>query len=172
MLKLIGSIIIILSGTMIGFAQSNKLIEKKELLYDLKNTVMLLRGEIRYSNSVMGQAFSNISAKIKEPFKTFLLNCSKAIEQYDGQTLSDIWNEEIDNTLSKSVLDGKHIEKLKELGKNLGFLDLQMQLSYIDKYIEELDNDIKENEVKIKDNCKLYKTFGIMGGILVVIIII
>ena len=70
------------------------------------------------------------------------------------------------------MLSKKHIEKLKDLGNTLGFLDKEMQISYFNLMIEQLDTDIEDNNKRCRDNCKLYRTLGIMGGILVVLIIV
>ena len=47
-----------------------------------------------------------------------------------------------------------------------------MQISYFNLMIEQLDTDIEDNNKRCRDNCKLYRTLGIMGGILVVLIIV
>lgn len=172
MLKITGCVLIILSSSLIGFCAGNRLEERKCLLKELKNVIILLKGEIRFSGSVMGQAFVNVSGKCSEPFKTFLTACGEEMNKYDGRSLGKIWKEEVDKHFKETVLDKIQIEKISELGEKLGFLDLQMQLSYLEQFSEELSADIKELDNKIKDNCKLYKSLGVMGGILVVLIIL
>lgn len=172
MLKIIGSCLVIIAGTLAGFYASNRLDEQKKLLLELKNMIVLLKGEIRFSASIMGQAFMNISDKCSEPFKTFLRGCGVEMNKYDGRSLDEIWKYEVNLHFKDTILGNREMEKLYELGGKLGFLDLQMQLSYLEQFLEELDADIKEADNKIHNNSKLYKSLGIMGGILVVLIIL
>ena len=56
--------------------------------------------------------------------------------------------------------------------KNLGRSDLDGQINIIENGINIIENQIKEaNDIKIK-NSKLYKTVGVIAGIMIVIICI
>ena len=83
-----------------------------------------------------------------------------------------IWKESVREKLENHFLDEKHLKKIEDLGETLGFLDKEMQLAAFDLFTEQLDMDIEENNQKLKDNSRLYKYLGIMGGILVVLIIV
>lgn len=172
MFKIIGVILIILSGTGIGFKASENLIIQNTRLKKLKELLIILRGEIRYNNTVMPQALRNISRKTDICFQKFLIYVAENLEKYEGKTIAEIWNDGVEKELNKLLFGKKHLEKLKDLGNTLGFLDKEMQLSYVDLIIEQLEADIEENNQKMKDNCKLYRTLGVMGGILVVLIIV
>lgn len=170
-MKLIGIIMILLSGTGIGFKASDNLVLQNDRLKKLKKMIMILRGEIKYNNSYIAQALWNVSSRVSSPYKEFLKHVSKQLNDCPGRTLSEIWKEGIDETLSNVGLDKTHLVKFKELGDTLGYLDKEMQLSSFDLFLEQLDMDIGENNRKMKDNCKLYKCLGVMGGILVVLLI-
>lgn len=172
MLKFIGAVLVIISGTGIGFKASENLILQNVQLKKLKELLIILRGEIRYNNTVMSQALRNILKKSDKVFEKFLLYVADNLDKYQGKTVADIWNDGVDKELSKLMLSKKHIEKLKDLGNTLGFLDKEMQISYFNLMIEQLDTDIEDNNKRCRDNCKLYRTLGIMGGILVVLIIV
>lgn len=171
-MKIIGIIMILLSGTGIGFKSSENLIRQNNQLKKLRTMLVILRGEIKYNNSIMSQAFRNVSGRVEEPFREFLTYVADNLDKYEGKPVSEIWEMGIKDKLSISMLSKKHLEKLKDLGKTLGFLDMEMQLSYIDILTGELSKDIEENTIKMKDNCKLYRALGVMGGILVVLIIV
>lgn len=172
MLKFIGAFLVIISGTGIGFKASENLVLQNTQLKKLKELLIILRGEIRYNNTVMPQALRNISKKSDKVFEKFLIYVADNLEKYQGKTISDIWNEGVDKELTKLMLGKKHLDKLKDLGNTLGFLDKEMQISYFNLMIEQLDADIEDNNKRCRDNCKLYRTLGVMGGILVVLIIV
>lgn len=170
-MKIIGMILILLSGTGIGFKSSDNLIKQNQQLKKLRSMLVILRGEIKYNNSIMSQAFRNVSSRVEEPFAKFLIYMADNLDKYEGKTVSEIWDKGVTEILGKTLLSKKHLEKLRDLGKTLGFLDMEMQLSSIDILTGELSKDIEENTIKMKDNCKLYRALGIMGGVLVVLII-
>lgn len=171
MTKIIGIVLIILSGTGIGFKASENLVIQNDRLKKMKKLITILRGEIKYNNSYIGQALLNVSSKVSSPYREFLLCVSEKLKDCSGRTLSEIWKEGVDERLSDSCLSDAQLSRFKDLGDTLGFLDKEMQLSTFDLFMEQLDIEINENNTKMKDNCKLYKCLGVMGGILVVLLI-
>ena len=73
MFKFIGAVLVIISGTGIGFKASENLILQNVQLKKLKELLIILRGEIRYNNTVMPQALRNI---LKKSDKVFEKLCS------------------------------------------------------------------------------------------------
>lgn len=172
MLKIVGVILIILSGSAMGFKASENLILQNNRLKQLKKIIIMLRGEVNFNHSTIGEAFSSISNKTNAPFNDFFRYISVKLENYSGEPLVKVWKEAVKCKLSNAGLSTSHLQKLGELGENLGYLDKEMQIKTFDLYLEQLEQEILENNNKMKDNCKLYKCLGVMGGILVTLIIV
>ncbi|MBQ3666417.1 MAG: stage III sporulation protein AB [Lachnospiraceae bacterium] len=172
MLKILGSTLIILSGTCMGMKASEHLFLQNEGLKKLKKMIVLLRGEIKYNHTYLSQAFEHVSNKISDPFSGFLLFVSEKLNENSGKSFQEIWKESVREKLQIIDLTAIHLKKIEELGDTIGFLDTDMQIATFDLFIEQLDHDIEENNQKLKDNSKLYKCLGLMGGILVVLIIV
>lgn len=170
--KIIGSVIVIISSTCIGMKLSDKLNVQLELLRKMKHLVILIRGEIKYNNSYLGQAFLNISNRICEPYKGLMIEVAEKLDDETGETFADIWKKGVEEKLLKTELSKKHILKLQELGDTLGFLDKEMQMSNFDLFIDRLDCEIEESVQKNKENCKLYRSLGVLSGIAIVILTI
>lgn len=163
---------IIVSSTFIGLKLSDNLDIQLEMLRKLKQLIILIMGEIKYNNSYLGQAFKNVSKRISYPYSEFLLSVSEKLEERTGEKFSKIWNEEIKKQLSKSGLSKKHLEKLSELGEILGYLDKEMQISNLLLFNERIDCEINECIDKNKSNCRMYKSLGVLSGVLIVILIL
>ena len=58
---------------------------------------------------------------------------------------------------------------MKELGENLGFLDKDMQMNYINLYLENLSLSIAENQDKVQADEKLSRVLGILAGIFIIV---
>lgn len=170
--RFFGILIIVAASTGIGLKASDNLNVQLELLRKLKQLVILIEGEIKYNNSYLGQAFKNVSGRISNPYKELMIYVSDKLNERTGEPLEKIWKEGVENTLLQSGMSKKHLLKLSELGETLGYLDKDMQIANFELFIERLDMEINESDEKNKANCKLYKSLGVLSGILIVILII
>lgn len=169
--KIILMLSAIATGTALGINRGNRLTgQYQELLY-LKKMVLLIQGEIRYNCGTIGEVFLNISKRLKEPYKSSFVELSKQLEKCRGEAFSDMWNTCIIEPAMQSGLSGQDMESFRELGENLGYLDIQMQLNYLDFYIEKLNARIAEVKAGLDGNVKLCRTLGIMGGLLAAVFI-
>lgn len=171
-MKLLGIIMICTCSSMLGFMQGERLRQHYDEQIYLKKIVMLIRGEIRYNCGVLSEVFENVSRKVKEPYKDIFSQLSGSLSKGDGETFNDIWNSTVIKKLSGTRLFERDIEGFKELGENMGYLDTQMQLNYIDLYIDRLSGEIEDTKDKLQGSIKLFKALGIMGGLLLTILII
>lgn len=163
---------VIAIGAMAGIKKGNRIIHQyQELLY-LKKAVLLIHGEIRYNCGTVGEVFFNVSKRLKEPYKSSFKTLSEELENHSGEDFSHMWNAYVTEPVSKSGLSGQDVERFKELGENIGYLDMQMQLNYLDFYIEKLNIRIDEAKTSLDGNVKLCRTLGVMGGLLAAIFMI
>ena len=58
------------------------------------------------------------------------------------------------------------------MGEVLGYLDLEMQLSSIELYLEQLELCIRESQEAARTKQKLYQSLGVAGGIFLVILLV
>ena len=80
-----------------------------------------------------------------------------------------MWNETVIKHLSEIIVCDRDLDKLKELGENLGFLDKDMQMNYINLYLENLSLSIAENQDKVQADEKLSRVLGILAGIFIIV---
>ena len=59
-----------------------------------------------------------------------------------------------------------------ELGSFLGHADIEMQIRYLDCYLEEFAYAIKERQSMLGEKKKLYRSLGVIGGILIAVMLI
>lgn len=170
-MKLIGIIMICSGSAMLGFMQGERIRQHYQEMIYLKKMVMLIRGEIRYNCGVLSEVFGNVAEKLKEPYKDIFLKLSVELNKRGGERFNDIWNNTVIKRLGETKLFQSDIEGFKELGENMGYLDIQMQINYIDFYIDRLSMEIRDTGDKLQGSIKLFKTLGIMGGLLLTILI-
>lgn len=172
MLKGIGALLILASAAGIGISFGNDLKGRCMELRLLKQMVYMLRGEIKYTKTPLPEAFSNIAVRMKEPFGSFLEEMAKQMGSLESESLGDLWQAQIKAQLSGTHLKKEDKEQLKSLGEVLGYLDLEMQLSSIDLYLEQLELGIREAQEAAQTKQKLYQSLGVAGGIFLVILLV
>lgn len=171
-IKGMGIILILCSCGAIGFQMSGDLGRRIEELNTLKKIIIMLRGEIKYHNATLSEAFEGIGTRVKKPYKDFFSSCGEELDRLSGQSFHEIWKNMIKKYLFDTKLMAKDIQRLEAIGENLGYLDKEMQLNTIDLYLEHLELEIEEARKNLNNNGKLYKCLGIMGGILITLVIV
>lgn len=170
-MKIAGILMIIISTTAIGFKASEKMDIRIEQLREIRKIMILLRGEVMYNMSSIDEAFNNVAGKISEPFSDIMKEISRIISKKEGKTFEVIWKKAI-VPLKKTCMVKSDIDRFRKFGEDFGCIHKEMQISAFDMYIEELENTIREADKKKNENSRLYRTLGIMSGLLIVIVII
>ncbi len=166
---LISSTIVIIT-TYLGIYKSKKLKNREYILRDMITFLELVKNEITYMLSILPNAYEASRQKLTTKLKVAI-----------GQIVVDMLSFNIESAINQSIVE--NISKIDELTdydknviistlKNLGRSDLDSQINIIDNSIKIIENQIKEaNEYKLK-NSKLYKTVGIITGLMIVVICI
>lgn len=172
MLKLIGALMILASATMIGTSCSMDLRKHNRELRLLKQMLYMLRGEIKYTKTPLPEAFAHIAERMPEPFSAFLRGVAADMGILDGRTFPELWKEQINTQLADLHLKKGEKEQLAALGEVLGYLDLEMQLSSIELYLEQLEISIRNAQESMTSKQKLYQSLGVAGGIFLIILLV
>ncbi len=172
MLKGFGALLIMASAAGIGASFSRDLKGRCMELRLLKQMIYMLRGEIKYTKTPLPEAFTSIAARMKEPFGSFLEQTAREMESQKEGNFGDLWKAQIKAWLSGTCLKKEDKEQLGSLGEVLGYLDLEMQLSSLDLYLEQLEICIREAQETASTKQKLYQSLGVAGGIFLVILLV
>ncbi len=163
MLKILGSLMIIICSGLIGITKNREIKDEIEFARGAKNGLLYIKSEIRVS-SVLGAAVKNavlFSGEASYIFKrTYeILNEDKTFE---FAFLNAI----------ESVSDPKMKDILGQVGKRLGKNDLKDQENLIDMTAEKIDLYIKIKTEELKTKGELFKKTGFILGIAAVIVLL
>lgn len=174
MIKMCGIILILASSAGIGFNLSNIMRLRLNELTELKKMILMLRGEIKYTGTPLGEAFGVISRRTKGVYSELFKNTGMELNALSGKTLPEIWKEQFTSELMKneSHLSDKDFKWLLQFAEGLGYLDKEMQLGTIELYMEQLDEIIEAGTKDFTKNSKLCKALGICAGLFLTIILI
>ncbi len=146
-------------------------------LREIERILGYIEGELRCRHSILYEAMYNISLKSVQPYRSWLEKLSIDLERQASDYGIDneykdfytLWCESLKYLMEETYLSFKDITKLYDVGKALGYLDiesqqmnLQLERELIHKHILELDKDIQARTKNAIVLCFL-------GGIMTVI---
>lgn len=164
--------LLVCASAALGFLMSKRLSGRLKQLKLLKKIMLFLRGEISCARTPLPEAFWSVSGKLPEPFRGFLRQVSQELERCEGNSLGEVFGENVDRCLGDASLTWEDLDRLKELGESLGYLDKSMQLACLDAWGRELDMEIEELTEGLPVRKKLFQSLGIMGGLFLAILLL
>ena len=84
MLRTVGLCVIVISGVGCGFAMSNELGRRKKMMEMILRMIILLRGEIRYGNKSLYDAFTGASGKLEGKYREFFILTAQKMKEKTG----------------------------------------------------------------------------------------
>ena len=160
---------ILLSGAGLGFNKSRELGNRKKHLEMLMRMIILLKGEIRYGNKSLYDAFTGASGKLEGKYREFFILTAQEMKKKTGASFSTIFRECAGRCLDLSCLSQEDRNRFYSLGDQLGYLGLDMQLKQMDLMEKETEYAIRELRKDFCEKRKLYRSMGILGGIFVAV---
>ena len=158
--------LIFLSCSGIGYSKNRELKYHLKALENLRHFFYILRGELQYTRAPFEDIFEKIGDKMDNPTGKWLKALSENLYKKDGNSFVEIWAKSIKENMQESDLKKEDLEELKKLGKELTHFE------NIDLYIEQLEYKIQTTREAYVTKGKLYKSFGIMGGVFLVILLL
>lgn len=172
MLKITGAVMIFAACCGMGFGKSMEYKKRIRDLLTLKKILLMLRGEIKYARTPLSEAFSIIGKKVEHVLGEFLIQVSQQMDEQQGETFSQIWEENLKEILVKSALLKEDKRQLIRFGSQLGYLDREMQLATIDFQVEQLEGQIKRLEEDQGKRSRVCNCLGVFAGVMLNLILL
>lgn len=172
MLKLLGLCAVVGMSTALGYSLGNDLKKRVEQLIECKRMFVMLQGEIKYAKTPLSEGFAKVANRVTKPFSGFLSYVSEELEERSGKSLIEIFTVGVDLHLKGSAFSKDDLDRLKDVGSHLGYLDMEMQIRTIDLYLEQLNDSINQAKEEYQNKSRVYRCLGLMGGLFLAIIFI
>lgn len=172
MLRLIGALLL-LAGTG-GYSVCCCMDMRKRLacLHEMKRMYELIVSQIDYCMAAFPEACRMTAKDVKEPFGAMLTAIYEEAESGSGRPFPQIWEDQTKRMFPKFPLKRSDQRLLTEFSGSLGNADRELQKQAFAKVILELDTEIQNERAHMEEREKLTMSFGVMGGLLVVIILL
>ena len=155
-MKIIGSMLVILGCTSIGFYIVERMRRRLAELELIKRQLLFMRGEMRSGYQPLAEIFSRLEERMLGEWKSFYGFLREKLSTNRTEMLAELWGEAISS----------------RLGENLGYLDREMQIALLTVCEAHMDEYIEKEKDQIKQQAKVYQTLGIMSGIFLTMILV
>lgn len=170
MLKIIGSLMLIVACSLMGCLKANSYKERKRELENILETIKLMDMYITYRREPLRKVFIN-TAKYRKSWFTDILN--KCVEQIDEhQDFEIAWKKSIVNNIETSPVIKEDITIIEDMMIGLGKSDIAGQRRILESSASRIKDQLADAIYKEKSLGKLYRTLGVAAGIVITIIIV
>ncbi len=172
MIKVLGSLMVILACTGLGVLAGERKKDRRKQLKELLLHTKVLYGEIEYGRTALPEVLEIVAARNQGDMTGFFEKVSEELTKMQGESFSKVWKRCMETELVSTCLDRKDLLLLESLGDNLGFLDQKMQLTTLTHYMMNLEASIEEADNEVKEKVKLYNMLGVLGGLFIMIVML
>ncbi|WP_062104710.1 stage III sporulation protein SpoIIIAB [Bacillus niameyensis] len=171
MFKLFGALFILIATTMIGFEAAKRLSRRPKHLKLFQNSLETLEAEIMYGHTPLGEAAIKISEQLPEPVSSHYRIFANYLKK-DETTVIIAWEEALKETWRHTALKQNEYEILLQFGANLGKHDRDSQQKQIILTLTHLEREEEEAREVQKRYEKMMQSFGVLSGLLIIILLL
>lgn len=171
LLKILGSIVIILCAAKIGFDEAARYTRRVREIRELQSALIALKGEISFCRTPLSSALIKTGQRLKTSINQIFVRAGEALRD-GGKSAGEAWEAALFNVEKELSLKNEELYILSTFGKLLGISDAGGQIENIELAREKLavcEKQALEDEAKF---ARLYRSLGIIGGVFTAILFI
>lgn len=170
-MKIIGSAIVLFSCTSAGIFMASKDRYRAEDLNEMKRGLMLLKSEIGYNSRPLYEALIEISERLEDTVSEIFEDSGRLLKSRKAASAAEAWERTLKDRKSRTFYTKEDIDALIAFGQALGGGDRQCQISNIEMTVEYIDMKSAELMRKHSKDSRLFKSVGVLCGILIVAVL-
>lgn len=172
MLKIAGSVLVMLAC--LGYAGGllRQMSRRRDILRSCLEMTELLAGEIRYERAPVAEALRRICGRLDGDLETVIRGIADRLEEGGYGSMEEVWDAGFLREKEKLPLTKEELDGVREIGKNLGFLDLAVQIDHLAGCRERLGRNLDKVQRELDEKRRLYRSLGLAAGIFVILILL
>lgn len=167
--KITGCTMVFLASTLFGVYMSKREFLRIKEMQEMKRALTMLKSEITFLLCPFSEAAVSISEKIKSPVKELFYETGVISLEKTHESITDIWDEVFEKHAGNTSFTKEDKEAFSGFAKSIGYMDREMQSASIDIVIGYIDDKTSELTKKSEKTMPMYRSLGVLGGILIVI---
>ena len=171
LLRLAGAAVVVAGSAALGFYYAAQEAFRVQHLMEFKKALLILSSEIEYMRTPLPAACSNIAKRTGKPVGPLLAHFSELLLQNEGETAYQLWIQALNTHKDHTFLANEDWNVIEGFGKTLGYLDRQMQQNAISYVVEYIDDKATSLQVQSDKNKRMFRSLGIIGGLLLAVVL-
>ncbi len=171
MIKLLGALLIVFAGAAIGFNRARLLSNRPRQIRRLVHLLNQLETEIYYGFTPLPRALARLAKQAAEPLSGLLGQAAGNLSGSSGRTVRECWQQAVDDHWPKTAMKAAERDILSRLGWTLGVTDRDDQIKHLRLAVSQLQSEENTAEEERKRYEKLWKSLGVLAGVLIVILL-
>lgn len=169
MVKLIGAVLILFSGTMIGFFQASQFAARPKQIRMLILALQRLETEILFAFTPLPEALAHLARQTTEPLSSMFGEIAAGLEEGLGVSTVECWQRAVRNGWKRTSMKAAEMDVFYQLGHTLGITDREDQIKHLRLAVNQLQSEEEAARDDQKRYEKMWKSLGLLTGALVVI---
>lgn len=170
-MKFIGALFILATTSLLGFEYARRLQERTKQLRLLRTALISLEAEIMFGHAPLHEASRRIARQIANPIGELFDTFADHLIQRDIRA-KEAWEFSLQEIWKKTALKKAELDILLQFGENLGRHDLEQQQKQIRLALTHLEREEKEAEEIQKSYGRMYRSLGILAGLLLTLLLV
>lgn len=158
---------IIVTSSIIGILFSKKYANREKEIKEMKNALNMFSTKIKFTYEPIPNVFMEIANKIGGNIGMIFDMAANGMKELSA---GEAWCQALKD--SKNNLNKEDISVIQNLNRLLGQTDLDGQLSEIEVVNDFLTTQLENASEERRKNEKMYRTFGLVAGLTIAIILI
>jgi len=171
-LKILGSLLVVMTGIYIGFKLSSRCSERPRQIRQMVSCLVSLKSYINYVSMPLTEALVKCTTGTEGPVAKFFYKTADLLELNGWMTPQQAISQVLQEMETQLAIEKPEIEILSILGANLGTMNREEQQKYLNMIQEQLEK-LEQEAIRTRDqNSKMYRYLGVCGGLVVVILLV
>lgn len=169
-MKILGALLVIFSGTGIGWLWGYFLRKRVKTLNDMIQIFQWLGTEIGYASVPLPEAFGKIGDRVRSETGMVASIFARSLASPEGLTADEAWQQSLEKCREELPLDQEDWKVLADFGRTLGVTDRNHQVKAIQETLEKLKIREEEARKTAEKNERIYRYLGMATGALVALV--
>ncbi|WP_067617626.1 hypothetical protein [Alicyclobacillus acidiphilus] len=170
MLRLVGSLLVLMSTTAIGFRMAAAYRERPREIRRLLTALNHLQAEIEFQARPLPKALTEVGHRGEGTSGKLFLAAAEHLRQ-DGSNVGQAFSSAISDVLGQSALRPSDLEPVQAIANSLSTMDarhLRSQFGLAADTLSQAEEDAREEAAK---TARLWQYLGILAGVMLVILL-
>ncbi|MDK2887557.1 MAG: stage sporulation protein [Thermoanaerobacter sp.] len=171
MLKILGSVLILLAGGGMGVTMAGYYARRPQELRSLQAALKMLETEITYTATPLPEALGRVAERAGPRVALLFNRAREELMSPAGCTAREAWEEALKAFYPTSALAPSDLAVLRQLGPALGISSMEDQSKHLRLAMEQLGREMAQAEEKASRYVKLWNYLGFLGGLALILML-